>query len=211
MSINTSNKNNNSKKGKWFTFSNALTFVMLIFVLAMIINPNVKAFVIQNLMKIGLFQPGIPSDSETSQFQSIDKISDQEIVFKGSDGKIANLSELKGKVVFLNFWATWCPPCIAEMPSIHRLKQNYHSNKQIVFLMVDADSDIQKSVSFMQQHNYDLPVYISNSKIPENIFGSSLPTTIVLDKNGNVVFKHEGSADYESPKFIRFIDSLLAK
>lgn len=211
MSINIPSKNSDSKKRKWFTFSNALTFVMLVFVLAMIINPNVKAFVIQNLMRIGLFQPGIPSESENNQLQSIDEISAQGIVFNSSAGETVNLSQLKGKVVFLNFWATWCPPCIAEMPSIHRLKQRYKSDEDIVFLMVDADGDFQKSVNFMQKHNYDLPVYIPASQVPESIFGSSLPTTVVLDKKGNVVFKHEGSADYESPKFMKFINSLLAK
>ncbi len=203
-------KNNGSTK-KWFTFSNVLTLAMLAFILAMLINPNVKAFVIQNLMKVGLFQPSIPSGKEIDDLESTGNIAPKEIAFKNSNGETISLAELRGKVVFLNFWATWCPPCIAEMPSINRLKQKYESNNDLVFLMVDADGDYQKSSAFMQKHNYDLPVYISINKVPENIFGSSLPTTVILDKEGRVVFRHEGSADYESPKVVEFIDNLLAE
>lgn len=63
----------------------------------------------------------------------------------------------------------------------------------------------------MKKHQYDLPVYSSINHIPESIFDSSLPTTVVLDKAGRVVFKHEGTADYESEKFMNFINDLLVK
>lgn len=211
MDTNTSNNKNSGKQKKWFTFSNVLTLLMLAFVLAMLINPNVKAFVIQNLMKVGLFQPSVPSGRQAEELQDIKNIAPEGITFRDSEGKTISLAELRGKVVFLSFWATWCPPCIAEMPSINNLKQNYKTNEEIVFLMIDADGDFQKSLSFMRKHNYDLPVYSSITQIPESIFGSSLPTTVILDKEGRLVFKHEGSADYESPKIKKFIDGLLSK
>lgn len=208
MDAKSSSNRDSGKQKKWFTFSNVLTLLMLTFILAMIINPNVKAFVIQNLMKVGLFQPNVPT---SRQAEELHNIAPEGITFRDSKGETISLAELRGKVVFLNFWATWCPPCIAEMPSINNLKQKYNTNKEIVFMMIDADGDFQKSLSFMRKHNYDLPVYSSITQIPESIFKSSLPTTVILDKHGRLVFKHEGSADYESPKIKKFIDGLLSK
>lgn len=204
--------NTSAKDKKWFTFSNISTALMLCFVVSMTVNPNVKAFVIQNLMKIGLFQPSLPSDSKDAKnVQPIVKENDQDIVFKDSAGKTISLAQLKGKVVFLNFWATWCPPCIAEMPSINKLKKRYGGNDDIVFLMVDADGNYEKSMKFMQKRGYDLPIFTVASAIPENVFSGSLPTTLVLDKQGRLVFKHEGSADYGNEKIVNFIDVLIAK
>lgn len=132
-----SNTLTNGNPKKWFNISNVLTFAMLIFIFAMFINPNIKAFVIQKLMSVGLFQPSIPV--ETSGNDEI--IAPEKIAFKDSNGTVISFSDLRGKVVFLNFWATWCLPCIAEMPSINSLKQKYQNNDKVVFLLVDADGD----------------------------------------------------------------------
>lgn len=212
LSIMKSNPSSNkdSKEKKWFTFSNISTFLMLVFVLAMIINPNVKAFVIHGLMKVGLFQPTIPSEKKSESSKSSDYKPSGDIAFKNNQNETVSLSQLKGKVVFLNFWATWCPPCIAEMPSINILKTKYKNRDNIVFLMVDADGNFENSLAFMEKHGYDLPVYAPATQIPPEMFESSLPTTVILDKQGNMVFRYEGSADYQSAKMMAFIDKLLA-
>lgn len=208
--INPENNTGNNFR-KWFTLSNISTMLMLAFIVAMLVNPNVKAFVIQNLMKVGLFQPSVPSVNQNSTPQVVSQESVQDVIFKDGKGNTVSLSELKGKVVFLNFWATWCPPCIAEMPSINELKKRYKGKEEIVFLMVDADGDYQKSTKFMQKRGYDLPVSVAVSSVPDNIFDGSLPTTLILDKQGRLAFKHEGSADYKNQKIVDFIDQLLAK
>ena len=73
-----------------------------------------------------------------------------DVSFKDKSGNVVQLNDLKGKVVFINFWATWCPPCIHELPSIDQLRQSLKDNKDIVFLMVDVDGDIDKSSAFME-------------------------------------------------------------
>ncbi|WP_154648000.1 TlpA family protein disulfide reductase [Pedobacter arcticus] len=208
--INPENNTTNSFR-KWFTLSNISTMVMLAFIVAMLVIPNVKAFVIQNLMKVGLFQPSVPPVNQNSNTEALTQENTQDVVFKDGNGNTVSLSELKGKVVFLNFWATWCPPCIAEMPSINELKKRYKGKEEIVFLMVDADSNYEKSTKFMQKRGYDLPVSIAVSSVPDNIFDGSLPTTLILDKQGRLSFKHEGSADYKNQKIVDFIDQLLVE
>ena len=124
----------------------------------------------------------------------------QELSFKDKEGKVVQLSALKGKVVFINFWATWCPPCIHELPSIDQLRQSLKDNKDIVFLMVDVDGDIEKSSAFMTENKYDLPLYIPESEIPPEFLGQSIPTTVILDKAGKIVERLEGSRDYGAPE-----------
>lgn len=206
LSENTS-KDKLQKQKKLFRFSNLLTVAMLGFVIAMVVNPNVKATVIQGLMKVGLFQPSI-STQNTEEGQSVIESNLPNVTFATANNETINLTDLKGKVVFINFWATWCPPCIAEMPSINKLYQQYQSNKNIVFLMVDTDGDFKKSGKFMSRRGYNMPLYIPASDIPEIMFGGSLPTTIVFNKKGQVVFQHVGSADYQNADFIKFMDSL---
>ncbi len=66
-----------------------------------------------------------------------------DVSFLGENGQTVTLSSLRGKVVFINFWATWCPPCKVEMPGINRLKKSFKGNDQIVFLMVDVDGNLK--------------------------------------------------------------------
>ncbi|MCJ0741548.1 TlpA family protein disulfide reductase [Pedobacter sp. CYS-01] len=155
-------------------------------------------------MQIGLFSPAEQTKNATIPADL------SKIVFEDTKGNQVSLADLKGKIIFLNFWATWCPPCIAEMPSINKLAQLYKDDKDIVFLMVDADSDFGKSVDFMNKRQYNLPVYKAVSSVPEVIFGGSLPTTIVLDKQGRLSFKEVGAANYNSKKFTNFIEKLKA-
>lgn len=131
------------------------------------------------------------------------------ISFKDKDGKIVSLNTLKGKVVFINFWATWCPPCIEEMPSINKLKQSFKDNEEIVFLMVDVDNKMEKSTAFMVKNNYDLPVYVHNGNIPAEYLGSSIPTTVILDKSGDMIVRIEGGRDYTSPEMVKVLNELV--
>lgn len=131
------------------------------------------------------------------------------ITFQDGNGKITALSELKGKVVFINFWATWCPPCIEEMPSINELKTKFAENDNIVFLMVDVDGKHKKAQDFMVKRKLDLPVYVPHSEIPKDYLAGAIPTTIILDKNGMVVTRIEGGGDYSSPEILNGLKKLI--
>ena len=132
-----------------------------------------------------------------------------DLKFKDENGKTISLHSLKGKVVFINLWATWCPPCIREMPSIDALKKKFKGNNDIVFLMVDVDNKMEKSATFMQENGYDLPVYVPTSNIPSDYLGDAIPTTVILDKNGDMIARMEGGRDYTSPEIIKIINELV--
>jgi len=178
--------------------------VLTVLFLALIFVPSAKALMLEGLMKIGFMAP------ETSTINAIDsKPRDLSgIRFTDGKGNTVDLGDLKGKVVFLNFWATWCPPCIAEMPAINKLHEKFKNDGSVVFILVDADGDLKKSQVFMDRKKFGLPVYAVASEIPEQLFKGSLPTTVVFDKSGRVAYNEIGAADYSNQKFIAFIDKL---
>lgn len=134
-----------------------------------------------------------------------------DISFKAPDKSIINTQDLIGKVVFINFWATWCPPCIAEMPSIQILYDKFKDNKDIVFLIVDVDADLIGAERFMKSRKFTLPLYIPNSNIPSSFLKGAIPTTVILDKRGNIDVRLEGGRDYTAPQITQALQSLLSE
>lgn len=132
-----------------------------------------------------------------------------DLKFKDENGKTISLHSLKGKVVFINLWATWCPPCIQEMPSINELSKTFKDNDNLVFLMVDVDGNIEKTKKWMKDKKFDLPVHVFDGEIPRDIFSGSIPTTIIVDKQNNIIARHVGGADYSSKEVIDLMTKLL--
>ena len=190
-------------KSKNKYLSNIFTGVLVAFVAAMFIFPSFKGNVMQGLMKIGLFQPNIPSSNEPI-ITDIASNEAENVLFENKKGEVIPLASLKGKVVFVNFWATWCPPCIAEMPTIQALYSEHQDNDEVVFMMVDVDNKREKSQDFMDKRKLNLPIYTPASSIPSSYLGGAIPTTLVFNKSGEVVFKHEGMGDFSSKKSSSF-------
>ncbi len=122
------------------------------------------------------------------------------------EGKAVRFEDFRGKVVFVNNWASWCPPCIAEMPSIQNLKKTLDT-ENFVFVMVSFDENPTKALNFMKKKGYDFEVYFPGEDYP--FFTSSIPTTYVLDADGKVVIEHTGMASYDKPEVIERFRSLL--
>lgn len=190
---------------RFFSLSNITTGAMALFLVLMLVNPSVKAAVMQGLMKVGLFQPGMPEEVEAESGMAPD------MAFTDGDGKTFTLSSLRGKVVFLNFWATWCPPCRAEMPSINTLYERFKNDKNVVFLTVDTDGNYKKAKSFMKKQQYSLPLYVADSQIPGELLGRSIPTTVIINKKGQIAFRQEGAADYGNKRFIDYFGEFIRK
>ncbi len=169
--------------------------------------PSSKAYLIRGLMRLGFFRPKI----ETVEAGSRAVVPADDVLFEREDGKKVRLSELRGKVVFLNFWATWCPPCIAEMPGINDLYQDLNKLPDLVFILVDADGDLTKSRRFLTTHQYHLPLYQLNSEIPATLFSGTLPTTVVINKQGQIVFRETGAAAYHSEDFVNQLRQLATQ
>jgi cytochrome c biogenesis protein CcmG/thiol:disulfide interchange protein DsbE len=118
-----------------------------------------------------------------------------EFKLDGLDGKALTLTGSRGKVILLNFWATWCGPCQAEIPDLIALQQKYKDQLQIIGLVVDEDdASVVKNVVAETQINY--PVAMSSPEVRIQYGGiAALPTSFVLDTQGRIVQKHEGLRD----------------
>lgn len=193
---------------KYFSSSNILTGMLLALVIAMVAFPEVKATFIRGLMQIGLFRPDIPTLPSKGRLQS--ETDNNDLLLYNEDGVSIDTRSLKGRVVFINFWATWCPPCIAEMPSIAELYEKFKTDTGVVFLIVEMDGNREKANSFLKSKNIDLPLSYPGAAIPTRLFTGSLPTTVVLDRAGNIVMKEESVADYSGVEFEQFINDLKA-
>jgi cytochrome c biogenesis protein CcmG, thiol:disulfide interchange protein DsbE len=105
-----------------------------------------------------------------------------------SDGKNVRLSDLRGKVVLLNFWATWCPPCKAEMPDLNALQRKYGADRDFVVLGVNDEESAADVVAFAEREGIAFPLLLDpDGRVIEKIFNIRyLPTSMIIDRDGNV-------------------------
>lgn len=125
------------------------------------------------------------------------------------EGEIISFKTLEGKTVFINFWATWCPPCIAEMPDIHNL---YDEKKgEVEFVMISLDQDEGKAKRFIERKEFDFPVYFLRSRLPESYDTHSIPTTYVIAKDGKIRVENHGMAKYSSDSFKNLLSEIVSE
>jgi peroxiredoxin len=121
-----------------------------------------------------------------------------DFALKDTNEKTVSLSSLKGNVVLINFWATWCPPCRGEMPSLNKLYREYRS-RGLVVVAVSTDRSASSVRDFLSKHPVDFPVLMdSDSKVSRQFKVFSLPTTFLLDKNGAVLQRFLGEEEWDS-------------
>ena len=121
-------------------------------------------------------------------------------------GNRVNFTQMENQVVFLNFWATWCPPCIAEMPDIHSL---YKEKKdEVTFVMISLDQDEKKAHQCIEKKEFEFPVYFLRSTLPKVFDTHSIPTTYVIDKEGMIRIENHGMAKYNTSSFKELLDQL---
>lgn len=123
------------------------------------------------------------------------------------DGKLVNLNDLKGKVVFVNLWASWCPPCVAEMPGIHALYQKMDPAK-VAFVMISLDENPAKARALLKRQGYTFPAYFPTGPLPAPFNSSSIPSTVILGPDGRVAARHDGMAEYDTPEFKLALEKL---
>lgn len=119
-----------------------------------------------------------------------------------------DFTELEGKVVVINFWATWCPPCIAEMPSLDKLHQKYASNDAIVFLFV-SNEETNIISNFIKEKGYSFSAYKSLNTPPQEFNVTSIPRTFIVSKTGEIVIDRTGAADWNSNTVLETLDDLI--
>lgn len=149
----------------------------------------------RGVLATGIFTP----DPETDKA----KPASYDLILQDKDGKLVHLDQWKGKPIFLNFWATWCPPCIAEMPDINALYTEMGDSAH--FALISLDDDPQKALEFVDRKGFDFPVYFLKSSLPQVYSSQSIPTTFVISSDGNIVVSNRGMAKYNTRKFREFL------
>jgi peroxiredoxin len=126
------------------------------------------------------------------------------------DGKSLRLSDSKGKVVFLNFWATWCPPCREEMPAMERLYQRY-KDKGLVVLALSIDVEgAPVVIPFVKEHNFSFPVGLDPKMTVADKYGvRALPSTFLVDRKGNLAAMAIGPRQWDGKSAHALIELLL--
>lgn len=196
---------------------NLLNIGLIVVTVVLLFSPDAKTWVLQKLMLTGLFNARIAHVTEPALSGSGNESDGSEndasdFTFQREKGQKIQLSELRGKVVFINLWATWCPPCRAELPSIAKLYHHFKDNPDVFFLLLNEDNtqvyNSGKVQTFLKKNGYSLPVYRLMSKRP-TFYKGTLPTTVVLDKQGRIRFKKEGASNFSGDTFIKDIAALI--
>ena len=121
-------------------------------------------------------------------------------------GQRTSLADFREEVLFINNWATWCAPCIAEMPTIERLAQRFQ-DASVAFIVVSDESSDTVS-PFVQEHRWQLPVYVTEAR-PESFQTEAIPSTFILDGARQVAFSHMGIADWDDGTADDLLQDLL--
>ena len=131
-----------------------------------------------------------------------------EIKLKDVFGNTVSLSDFRGKIVFLNFWATWCPPCIIEMPSMEKLHRRF-KDKSFVMVAINSQESDALVKSFFEKNKLSFTALLDSSGEVGSGFGvNALPTTFVLDKQGRIIGSALGPRDWNSQASIDLFDHL---
>lgn len=126
------------------------------------------------------------------------------------NGKPAHLSDLKGKVVLLDFWASWCPPCVQETPSLNALQQEIKARGGTV-LGISQDDDPDAYQKFLAEQHVVFPTYRDTTKKTAATYGTSLfPEAYLISRDGKIARKIVGPQDWNSPELMAAINTLLA-
>lgn len=180
----------------WFVFMRNFLLALGISVIVFLISGPVSALAAGGGSAVSLARVGSPAPDFT---------------LEDVNGKKVSLSQFRGKVVVLNFWATWCPPCRAEMPSMEKLNKAMQG-KDFVMLAVNVEEDGRDRVKdFLRQNPHSFTVLVNGAEVGQSKYGVfQFPETFIIRPDGVVAEKVIGMIDWNSQKVVRFIDFLIS-
>lgn len=189
------------KKKKWYSILSDAFFVVII---TLLIIPNTRTDVATFFIRLTSFPPSTLDSDE--QFT----ISNQSRTWQLLDmeGNQISFESLNEKPIFLNFWATWCPPCIAELPSITELHEKYKDD--VNFILVSNESRA-KVRAFAKKNGFDQLLFFQNKTVPADFTSQSIPTTFIISKKGVVVLDKKGVARWNSGSIEDVLDDLISE
>ncbi len=181
-----------------FLRKNIVYFVLLVALLAFMMIKPLRDFVSEQMS----MSPTVAKINNETLLS--DEVLD--IDLKGINTSSTNLKNLRGKVLFLNFWGTWCPPCRTEWPTIQKLYDLKKDKLEFALIaMQDQEEDVKK---FLKENNYTVPVYIAESPLDPKVLPVAFPTTYLIGKDGRILKKEDSSMDWSKDSILEFIDNV---
>lgn len=176
---------------------------------------QIKKFLLPTLLSISSlsFSSAFAAEGLSYHLSPVPATQSVDFTLKDMDDNTHRLKDYHGKVVMINFWATWCPPCRKEMPSMEVLYQKF-KDKGFTILAINQWEDIDRV--FMFSADLDTPptfpiLFDQKGSVSEQFGVQGLPTTLVLNKKGQVVYRAVGGRDFNHPEVEKIIRSLLDK
>ncbi|NNE71015.1 MAG: TlpA family protein disulfide reductase [Rhodothermales bacterium] len=163
---------------------------------------HVQAGLQRVLLVTGLFNPDLVPAGERVP-------ADLNFLVTDGTGTPHSVAEGHGEVRFINFWATWCAPCLAEMPAIARLERDY--GDRVDFLLVSLDDEFETAQAYLARQGDGMAPVRPASSIPSTLTTGLIPTTVVVDRSGRIAVHEAGMADYDSRRFRDVLDRLIAE
>lgn len=178
-----------------FTKKSISNIVFVIFI-GLLLYPPTKVYFIRLIS----FSPS------TINVEKREQLTSYNWNLKGLNTASIDFNQVKNKVVFVSFWATWCAPCRAEMPSIQKLYDDYKDKVEFVFV---SNEDWSIIAEFYKKNNYELPTYNPLSKRPKQFNSETIPATFIVDKKGAIAMMKKGPANWNNTKVRDLIDRLI--
>ena len=191
-----------------------LPLALLALVMGTGLRPVVLGGVQRGLLATGLWRaeaPAVPAQAAAAPTPVAAGPSPypHNLAMRTADGRPVRLRDLRGKAVFVNLWASWCPPCRAEMPGIEALYRKVDKSK-VAFVMLSLDEEPAKAQKFFASQGYTFPLFFGNGELPAPFNSSTIPSTIILGPDGRLAARHDGMADYDTPDFKAALEALAA-
>ncbi len=140
-----------------------------------------------------------------------EKVKAQNFALKDLYGDEVHLEDYRGKVIFLNFWTTWCPACLVEMPSMQKLYREF-KNKDFIILAVDMQEDSEKVMKFKEKFKLSFPIILDTDGVVASYYGvNAIPVTYLIDRGGYLFAAALGARDWASADAFLLIKHLLDK
>lgn len=174
-----------------------------ILVILLLAGINIMAFDINNNVS------GLENNSVSNQADNSDEKA-ANFKLKSTDGKFVQLSDFKGKIVIIDFWATWCGPCRKGIPDLVSIQNDYKNDVVVLGISLDGDKTKKNIVPFIKQYGINYPILYGTEEVVKN-YGDiqAIPTSFIIDRKGNIVDKHVGLV--EKTVYINKIKELSGK
>lgn len=189
------------------SFRNNLLFLLVFGVVLYATGYHVRIYsgLKNTLIRTGIITPGAVDVADFEQQRLAPGALDG-LRLVGEDGRLVRLGDFGEEVILINTWASWCPPCVAEMPGLNALYET--ESDAVGFVMLTRDRTMEAARAYRDRNGYSFPIYMATGKVPAPLKAGSIPTTFLLDKEDNTLYRHTGMIAFDDPQMKEFLQRL---